>query len=38
MNIYTERGLVRFINFCAALLALFMASMAVLALKATFGW
>lgn len=38
MNIYTEKGLTRFINLCVSLFAGFIVTMAVLALKATFGW
>ena len=38
MNIYTDKGLTRYINLCAGLLAVFMIAMAILALKSTFGW
>lgn len=37
MNIYTEKGLVRFLNLCAGCFALFCVVMAILALHATFG-
>lgn len=37
MNIYTDKGLTRYINLCAGLLAVFMVVMAVMALTATFG-
>ncbi len=37
MNIYTNKGLTRYINLCAGLLAVFMVVMAVMALTATLG-
>lgn len=37
MNIYTEKGLTRFINLCAGCFAVFMVVMAILAARATFG-
>lgn len=37
MNIYTEKGLTRFINLCAGCFALFSVVMAALVLCETFG-
>jgi hypothetical protein len=37
MNIYTDKGLTRYINLCVGLLAVFMVAMAVMSLTATFG-
>ena len=37
MNIYTNKGLTRYINLCAGLLAVFMVVMAVMSLTATLG-
>jgi hypothetical protein len=37
MNIYTDKGLTRYINLCVGLLAVFMVVMAVMSLTATLG-
>lgn len=37
MNIYTDKGLTRYINLCVGLLAVFMVVMAVMSLAATLG-
>ena len=38
MNIFDEDGLERWCLFCLGMFAVFIVAMAVLALKATFGW
>ncbi len=38
MSIYDEKGLERWCVFCLGASAVFMVTLAVLALKATFGW
>lgn len=37
MNIYTEKGLERWVVFCSGCLAVFCVVMAILAVRATFG-